>query len=161
MNFGIFYERLRDLADKCSAEKFCLQNNNKLSRRSIFFASKQNSNIMLTFEQKILMAQMIFNEKQILFGEFGPELTKVEKQEKWMEILVRLNSVGANIHDYKVSFVFKKSSFVSLFQSKTINTRRYLTLLCDNLKKGMFLQNFFFLTFCFVVLLLGNQPLVS
>jgi len=48
------------------------------------------------------MAQMIFNEKETLFGEFGPELTKVEKQEKWMEILVKLNSVGANLTDYKV-----------------------------------------------------------
>ena len=58
---------------------------------------------MLTFEQKALMAQMVFNEKEILFGEFGADLTKVEKQEKWMEILVKLNSIGANIHDYKVS----------------------------------------------------------
>ena len=57
---------------------------------------------MLTFEQKALMAQMIFNEKEILFGEFGADLTKVEKQEKWMEILVKLNSIGANVHDYKV-----------------------------------------------------------
>ena len=65
---------------------------------------------MLTFEQKMLMAQMIFNEKEILFGEFGPGLSKVEKQEKWMEILVKLNSIGANLTDYKVSdvFFFKK-----------------------------------------------------
>ena len=61
---------------------------------------------MLTFEHKMLMAQMIFNEKETLFGEFGPELTKVEKQEKWMEILVKLNSVGANLTDYKVSISF-------------------------------------------------------
>ena len=60
---------------------------------------------MLNYDQKLLMAQMIFNEKEILFGEFGPSLTKVEKQEKWMEILVKLNSVGANIHDYKVSLI--------------------------------------------------------
>ena len=58
---------------------------------------------MLTYEQKMLMAQMIFNEREILFGEFGPNLTKVEKQEKWMEILVKLNSIGANVHDYKVN----------------------------------------------------------
>ena len=57
---------------------------------------------MLTPEQKMLMAQMIFNEKEVLFGEFGPDLSKVEKQEKWMEILVKLNSVGANLTDYKV-----------------------------------------------------------
>jgi len=56
---------------------------------------------MLTTDQKMLMAQMIFNEKEILFGEFGADLTKVEKQEKWIEILVKLNSIGANIHDYK------------------------------------------------------------
>ena len=56
---------------------------------------------MLTFEQKALMAQMIFNEKEILFGEFGADLTKVEKQEKWMEILVKLNSIGGNVNDYK------------------------------------------------------------
>ena len=58
---------------------------------------------MLTTDQKMSMAQMIFNEKEILFGEFGADLTKVEKQEKWIEILVKLNSIGANIHDYKVS----------------------------------------------------------
>ena len=63
---------------------------------------------MLTFEHKMLMAQMIFNEKETLFGEFGPELTKVEKQEKWMEILVKLNSVGANLTDYKVSDKMEK-----------------------------------------------------
>ena len=58
---------------------------------------------MLTHEQKMLMAQMIFNEKSVLFGDFGPDLTKVEKQEKWMEIVVKLNGMGANIQDYKVS----------------------------------------------------------
>ena len=57
---------------------------------------------MLTYDQKLLLSQMIFNEKEILFGEFGPNLSKVEKQEKWMEILVKLNSIGANLHDYKV-----------------------------------------------------------
>ncbi len=57
---------------------------------------------MLTYDQKVLMAQMIFNEKDVLFGDFGPSLTKVEKQEKWMEILVKLNSLGANVQDYKV-----------------------------------------------------------
>ena len=72
--------------------------------------NKQNSKVssvkMLTYDQKVLMAQMIFNEKDILFGEFGPDLTKVEKQEKWMEILVKLNSIGANVSDYKVSLFF-------------------------------------------------------
>ena len=71
---------------------------------------------MLTPEQKMLMAQMIFNEKEVLFGEFGPDLSKVEKQEKWMEILVKLNSVGANLTDYKVrlrSSYLKVSFFVN------------------------------------------------
>ena len=63
---------------------------------------------MLTPEQKMLMAQMIFNEKEVLFGEFGPDLSKVEKQEKWMEILVKLNSVGANLTDYKVRSIISK-----------------------------------------------------
>ena len=67
---------------------------------------------MLTPEQKMLMAQMIFNEKEVLFGEFGPDLSKVEKQEKWMEILVKLNSVGANLTDYKVRLrSYLKGSF--------------------------------------------------
>ena len=57
---------------------------------------------MLSYDQKLLMAQMIFNERDILFGDFGPDLTKVEKQEKWIEILMKLNSVGANMTDYKV-----------------------------------------------------------
>ena len=58
---------------------------------------------MLTTDQKLLMAQMIFNEKEILFGKFEADLTRVDKQEKWIEILVKLNSIGANIYDYKVS----------------------------------------------------------
>ena len=62
---------------------------------------------MLSYDQKMLMAQMIFNEKTILFGDFGPDLTKVEKQEKWMEIVVKLNGIGANIQDYKVTFCFQ------------------------------------------------------
>ena len=48
------------------------------------------------------MAQMIYNERDILFGECGPSLSKVEKQEKWIEIFIKLNSMGANIPDYKV-----------------------------------------------------------
>jgi hypothetical protein len=58
---------------------------------------------MLTKEQKILLAQMIYNERDLLFGECGPNLSKVEKQEKWIEIFIKLNSMGANIPDYKVN----------------------------------------------------------
>merc|ERR1712141_224596 len=80
------------------------ENQNKTTKEQklhfVFFNSKVFK--MLTFEQKMLMSQMIFNEKEILFGEFGPGLSKVEKQEKWMEILVKLNSVGANLTDYKI-----------------------------------------------------------
>ena len=69
--------------------------------------------IMLTPEQKMLMVQMIFNEKEVLFGEFGPDLSKVEKQEKWIEILVKLNSLGANLTDYKVrSIILISQKFV-------------------------------------------------
>ncbi len=57
---------------------------------------------MLSKEHKILLAQMIFNERQVLFGDCGPNLSKVEKQEKWVEIFIKLNSMGANIPDYKV-----------------------------------------------------------
>ena len=71
---------------------------------------------MLTPEQKMLMAQMIFNEKEVLFGEFGPDLSKVEKQEKWMEILVKLNSVGANLTDYKVRSIISMF-FCTIFSS--------------------------------------------
>ena len=79
---------------------------------------------MLTPEQKMLMAQMIFNEKEVLFGEFGPDLSKVEKQEKWMEILVKLNSVGANLTDYKVRFrsIISKFFFTN-FSSHQIDFR--------------------------------------
>ena len=58
---------------------------------------------MLTKEQKIILAQMIYNERDLLFGECGPSLSKVEKQEKWIEIFIKLNAMGANIPDYKVS----------------------------------------------------------
>lgn len=89
------------MSDFCAkslrSKHFQNQNKNgKLKRKNSEFT-------MLTYDQKILMAQMIFNEKVILFSDFGPNLTKVEKQEKWMEIVVKLNSIGANIQDYKVS----------------------------------------------------------
>ena len=78
----------------CVSRKIQNQNKNKrISKKSVK---------MLSYDQKMLMAQMIFNEKSILFGDFGPDLTKVEKQEKWMEIVVKLNGIGANIQDYKV-----------------------------------------------------------
>ena len=75
----------------------------KLDAQKIEKYRRKKSVKMLTYDQKMLMAQMIFNEKTILFGDFGPNLTKVEKQEKWMEIVVKLNSIGANIQDYKVN----------------------------------------------------------
>lgn len=57
---------------------------------------------MLSKELKIFLAQLIFNERHILFGDCGPNLSKVEKQEKWVEIFIKLNAMGANIPDYKV-----------------------------------------------------------
>ena len=98
---------------------------------------------MLTFEHKMLMAQMIFNEKETLFGEFGPELTKVEKQEKWMEILVKLNSVGANLTDYKVSDNMQKVNEIQnwkLFCVKMIYLRK-------KSNKIIFTENFVFAGF--------------
>ena len=89
--------------------KRCVPNFLKIKTKTEKKASKVKSFRilkMLTYDQKILMAQMIFNEKNILFSDFGPNLTKVEKQEKWMEIVVKLNSIGANIQDYKVSNLF-------------------------------------------------------
>jgi hypothetical protein len=49
----------------------------------------------------------MFNERDLLFGECGPNLSKVEKQEKWIEIFIKLNAMGANIPDYKVNFIYK------------------------------------------------------
>ena len=91
----------------------------------------------------MLMAQMIFNEKETLFGEFGPELTKVEKQEKWMEILVKLNSVGANLTDYKVSDNMQKVNEIQdwkLFFVKMIYLRK-------KSNKIVFTENFVFAGF--------------
>ena len=91
----------------------------------------------------MLMAQMIFNEKETLFGEFGPELTKVEKQEKWMEILVKLNSVGANLTDYKVSDNMQKVNEIQnwkLFCVKMIYLRK-------KSNKIVFTENFVFAGF--------------
>ena len=57
---------------------------------------------MLTREQKLLFARLIFNAKEILFADSAnSEVTKPEKASKWFEILMQLNSVGANIPDYK------------------------------------------------------------
>ncbi len=53
---------------------------------------------MLDKNQKTIFAQMLFNDKDLLFGEFP----KQEKQEKWIEIFIKLNAMGANIPDYKV-----------------------------------------------------------
>ncbi len=58
---------------------------------------------MLTKELKAIFAQMLYNDKDMLFGECGPSLSKVEKQEKWIEIFIKLNAMGANLPDYKVS----------------------------------------------------------
>jgi hypothetical protein len=58
---------------------------------------------MLLKDQKVVLAQMIFNDRELLFGENGPNVSKVEKQEKWIEIFIKLNAMGANIPDYKVS----------------------------------------------------------
>jgi len=53
-------------------------------------------------EQKLLFARLIFNAKEILFADSAnSEVTKPEKASKWFEILMQLNSVGANIPDYK------------------------------------------------------------
>lgn len=49
---------------------------------------------------------MIFNEKEILFGESN----KLEKQEKWIELFIKLNAMGANIPDYKVRHFFNSES---------------------------------------------------
>ena len=57
---------------------------------------------MLTREQKLLFSRLIFNAKEILFADSAnSEVTKPEKASKWFEILMQLNSVGANIPDYK------------------------------------------------------------
>lgn len=58
---------------------------------------------MLTKELKVVFAQMLYNDKDLLFAECGPHLSKTEKQEKWIEIFIKLNALGANIPDYKVS----------------------------------------------------------
>ena len=53
---------------------------------------------MLDKNQKTIFAQMLFNDKDLLFG----DCNKQEKQEKWIEIFIKLNAMGANIPDYKV-----------------------------------------------------------
>ena len=62
----------------------------------------ENASSMLTREQKLLFSRLIFNAKEILFADSAnSEVTKPEKASKWFEILMQLNSVGANIPDYK------------------------------------------------------------
>ena len=61
---------------------------------------------MLSKDQKVILAQMIFNDRDLLFGDCGPNLSKVEKQEKWIEIFIKLNAMGANIPDYKVNVFY-------------------------------------------------------
>lgn len=91
---------------------------------------------MLTKEQKVTFAQMLFNDKDLLFGDCGPNLSKVEKQEKWIEIFIKLNAMGANIPSYQVRLIFKpylvhfKLKYISiafcilplLFKRSTIQT---------------------------------------
>ena len=61
---------------------------------------------MLDKNQKTIFAQMLFNDKDLLFGD-GP---KLEKQEKWIEVFIKLNAMGANIPDYKVGSTFNTNS---------------------------------------------------
>ena len=73
-----------------------------LSHRNSFRYNKYTISTMLTREQKLLFARLIFNAKEILFADSAnSEVTKPEKASKWFEILMQLNSVGANIPDYK------------------------------------------------------------
>ena len=66
---------------------------------------------MLLKDQKVVLAQMIFNDRELLFGENGPNVSKVEKQEKWIEIFIKLNAMGANIPDYKVMTLLTNFNF--------------------------------------------------
>ena len=66
---------------------------------------------MLLKDQKVVLAQMIFNDRELLFGENGPNVSKVEKQEKWIEIFIKLNAMGANIPDYKVIMLLTNFNF--------------------------------------------------
>jgi len=57
---------------------------------------------MLNRDQKKVLAQLLFNDKETLFGDVGTNTSKADKQKKWIEIFIRMNSFGANFPDYKV-----------------------------------------------------------
>jgi hypothetical protein len=60
---------------------------------------------MLNRDQKKVLAQLLFNDKEILFGDVGTAISKADKQKKWIEIFIKMNSFGANFPDYKVMLV--------------------------------------------------------
>jgi len=56
---------------------------------------------MLSKEHKLLLAQLVYNDRHIIIGELGPNLSKADKQEKWNEIFLKLNAMRANLPDFK------------------------------------------------------------
>ena len=56
---------------------------------------------MLTRDQKLLFARLVFNAKEILFSTDVTEIPIADKASKWFEILSQLNSVGASVPDYR------------------------------------------------------------
>ena len=56
---------------------------------------------MLSKSQKLLLAQLVRDNKSVVLAPFSSTVTKKAKQEAWESILRQLNGVGANVDNIK------------------------------------------------------------
>ena len=56
---------------------------------------------MLSKFQKLLLAQLVRDNKSVVLAPFSSTVTKKAKQEAWESILRQLNGVGANVDNIK------------------------------------------------------------
>jgi len=56
---------------------------------------------MLSNSQKLLLAQLVRENKTILLASFSSTVTKKAKQKAWESILSQINGVGANVDNIK------------------------------------------------------------
>ena len=53
----------------------------------------------LTVDQKLKLATLVKDNKDVLFGKYSPTITKVGKHKAWEEIYGEMIAVGAPIKD--------------------------------------------------------------
>lgn len=55
----------------------------------------------LSKDQKLKLACLVCDSKEVLFGKFSPTVTKAARNKKWDEIFQQMVAVGAPVKDAK------------------------------------------------------------